>query len=389
MGSSLLIVDQYTLAELQARYKSEDTKARIRSLKNLYRDVGTLPFEIAVMAVSDENCEVRRWMAKNASNLDYSRGESVFDNNIVPVKWNAGIVRTGAMEANGASSIKNLRFILERDSDFLVRALAKANGNIYSSLGDEWMGWFSQSSDLERLALIRNPNVAKGQDLIEKIFDPSDTTLGITQELRKQLCWAFLFNKEGVEWAGRYYGESLLESLSKWKKLDVSNLDLVYCGYRNIDAGDEARAKIYKGCSDDILRIGILEGCPETSLETIELALADSAPNCREFAYSKSIIGPERFKSALSDNDKPALNGLAQNLFLGHTELEEVRDKLFELGDHDGAWRARSAIERLGKGQPPQEASLNGVRPDLSQILTLARWILAGVAVLVLLRIFR
>jgi hypothetical protein len=72
-----------------------------------------------------------------------------------------------------------------------VRASLRENPDLYGGTLSS-QGEFTESTHLERLALVRNPEV--GQLLIEKIFDHEDQELGLTANERERLILAFLTN---------------------------------------------------------------------------------------------------------------------------------------------------------------------------------------------------
>jgi hypothetical protein len=60
------------------------------------------------------------------------------------------------------------------------------------------MPYFHEATHLERLALMRNPELWCGNKLIQRIFDYENQELGLTLEERKELIGAFLANKEAL-----------------------------------------------------------------------------------------------------------------------------------------------------------------------------------------------
>src|SRR5205809_6954258 len=73
------IIDAYTLEELRREYQASDTKGRVRLLRKLYKD-RIPPYKIVLMAVEDQNVEVRQWIARNGEHLDYQDSRDEFPN---------------------------------------------------------------------------------------------------------------------------------------------------------------------------------------------------------------------------------------------------------------------------------------------------------------------
>ena len=138
--------------------------------------VPSLPYEIALLAIEDQDVEVRQWVARHAE-LDY-RGKRH--------------VNEQTNEWVYEFPDKNLADRLKKIPDPFVRASLRENEKVY--LGKEA---FQQANHLERLAFVRNPNVSN--DLIEKIFDPEDKELGINLEQRKELLLAYLTNSQNLD----------------------------------------------------------------------------------------------------------------------------------------------------------------------------------------------
>jgi hypothetical protein len=195
------VLDAYTLEELRRKYTRANAKGRVSLLKELYEQKQDNPiaFEIARMAVEDENVEIREWIAVHGRFLDYrqTRNEGRKDCVEFPEQ--------------------NLEDRLKNDPEPFVRACLRENPTVFSGTGDfYWLPYFQQANHLERLALMRNPEVWSGKDLIKRIFDHENDELGISIEERKELIADFLTNKEALAMLQEYEpwpGEKFLPTL--------------------------------------------------------------------------------------------------------------------------------------------------------------------------------
>ena len=280
------VLDAYTLEELRRKYTRAEAKGHVSLLKELYEENQGNPiaFEIARMAVEDETVEVREWIALHGRFLDYSqtRNEGRKDSIEFPER--------------------NLEDRLKKDPEPFVRACLRENPTAFSGTGDfYWMPYFQQAKHLERLALMRNPEVWCGNDLIKRIFDHENQELGIGFEERKELIAAFLTNKEALAmleewqpWPGEKFLPTLWELASKWPKSSESEgaqrvapmkpVMMPHVVYRYMPASDETKAKIYQAEEDRICRRWILENCTAADVHTLALAVKDKDNVCREMA---------------------------------------------------------------------------------------------------------
>ena len=74
------IIDPYTLEELRREYQNSSARSRISLLRKLCKN-GSLPYEIAALAVEDQNVQVRQWFARHCPHLDY-RESCLVDNQL-------------------------------------------------------------------------------------------------------------------------------------------------------------------------------------------------------------------------------------------------------------------------------------------------------------------
>ncbi|MBI4525445.1 MAG: hypothetical protein HY695_16715 [Deltaproteobacteria bacterium] len=260
---------------------------------------------------------------------------------------------------------------MKNDSDPFVRACLRENPTVFASFFDRWKEYFDEATQLERLALVRNPKVAEDISLfhhavIEKIFDPEDKALAVDLKERRELVIAFLTNNEALarvaedaglgklsgmqrllrnpmageaEYTANTFLSRLWELASKWSK----DSGIPYLVYRYLPANDETKAQAYKTCNEAAWKYAILENCGPDDRETLKLGTQDSDDNhvydCRYLAYSKvTSLEPERLDAILQGNDMSALDGLAHNrsLSVTHSVFERVREisggRLRELG---------------------------------------------------------
>lgn len=282
------IIDAYTLEELRREYSVSDANGRIRLLQRLHKGGRIPPFQIALSAVEDPRVEVRQWMAR-LGYLDYSEQEEEEEEERPP---------------DYEASRPNLAARLKRDPDPFVRACLRENPTVFG-IGEDWIECFREATHLERLALVRNPEV--DDELMRKVFDCEDRELGISLEERGALVRAFLTNQQalsrsksidvrhafdqvmGAETLGALdwvmtsgHFSQLWTLISKWPER-TGNLQ--YAVYRYVNAPDDTKAEVYRVCAEPVWRQAILENCDPDDLQTIELGMKDPDDGCRELAY--------------------------------------------------------------------------------------------------------
>lgn len=248
------LIDAYTLEELQREYQNADAKGRIRLLKKFSRNDQVPPFEIVRLAREDPQVEVRQWIARHGKSL--------------PEAWaNSPAERYQRRTAGHGESLPETG--LGNDPDPFVRACLRENPHVFGSIFfEDWKEYFHEATPLERLALVRNPNV--NEELIEKIFDSDDKELDIDLAARMKLVCAFLTNtefltKQAIEagltgdpltptdsdiwtsgWSSHSAGKflsTLWEYASKWPQ--EARYWLLYV-YQYVPCPDETKAKIYQ-----------------------------------------------------------------------------------------------------------------------------------------------
>jgi hypothetical protein len=261
------------------------------SLKDLYdHDLQRgkpVPYEIALMAVEDPEVEVRQWIARHGRYLDYSERKFV-DNDLVY-----------------EHTERNLEERLKQDPDPFVCASLRENPNVFCEIFTDAEKDFRESTYMERLALMRNPEIWRHDRLLKKVFDHQDQELGIEQKEREELVLAFLTNGQTLarlqKEAGlsersdrlsdygynKHFAESLLSSLwelaAKWPadKLPAPVPGLIYL---YLPVGDKTKEKIYEECNETVLRRLILESCSKRDVETLKLGVRDKDEDCASIA---------------------------------------------------------------------------------------------------------
>jgi hypothetical protein len=338
--------DPYIVAEVRARYAAADADGRIALLRELYEERDAQPpFEVIAAAACDPFLSVRRWLARNGRSLDHGRsGHSV-----------------------GSGENRNLIDVLKADSDDLVRASLRENPDIFGfiALTDKVMEWFRESSRMERLALVRNPNL--NEDFVALLFDSTDTTLAVTLRERAELCLAVLTNGaffdraitdsgltgsypwDGWTW---YTAERFLkrvwEHAATWPEGD--DLSVQYAIYTKVPTEDETKAAVYSRSQARILREAILYSPGGYGEELFAVARHDVDESCREVAYARvAHIDDATAEATLTGEDRPALKGLADNRALPPPQRAAVhkraRARLRELGESTSSFEDFDAME--------------------------------------------
>jgi hypothetical protein len=367
-SSRYALIDEYTLEELRRAYQAADASERIQLLEQFPKADDAydskaieLPFEIARMAASDENALVRQWIVRHGTLSDLRR--------------------------RGDAWVDLFRPLVEqliRDPDEFVRACLYENQTVFSSNGAE--NAFICATHVERLALMRNPRVAKAEKLIREIFDPDNKELEeglkIGFEQRKELALAFVSNPEAQKDSRsdldnepyfRVDGYAYFSTRERWAtiwKLAAkwpSESGVPHAVYRSLVTEDEVKAEVYQQSSERGPRISILESCRGDQQTTIKLGISDSDGVCRYIAYSKIWwinLGPAGLEAVLSGDDKEALGGLAQNESLPVEVLEQIASKLEGLGKATGDYLGHSFAERTIDRVRERQSSPTGQLPE-------------------------
>ncbi|MBI4536501.1 MAG: hypothetical protein HY712_00930 [candidate division NC10 bacterium] len=287
------IYDAYTLEEVRREYEASDVVGRIRLLRKVYRTplIGP-PYEIVLRAVEDPNPQLRAWIARHGKILDFRECHSDGD------------------KLTYSLPERNLEGRLQNDPDPFVRACLLENKVICPGLSALWSDFgerFQRSSPLERLALVRNPEVP--ELFIEKLFDYQKKELGISTKERTGLIVAYLTNESLVK-QNKFqrrrktlidetgYDEHLIDYAGGVEQYLLRLWELagtwpaksgIPCAiYETVVAPDSTKAKVYRAQKDPDLRQVILYSCDFRDKETLKLGREDSDSACREAAISTS-----------------------------------------------------------------------------------------------------
>lgn len=359
--SRFSVIDAYTLEELKRDYQYRTPNARIGLIEGLYLNGIIPPYEVARLVVEDQHVQVRQWMARHARHLDYR--EAIDDN-----------------PANGFMfPERNLVDIVRRDPDEFVRACLYENPDVFAHWPqDEWMRLFASGSHLERLAMVRNPNMQGAHNVLEAIFDPDDSRFEMTLDEREQLVNALLISRQVLSekrrkessvfaqpWDARLFSR-LWRLVNKWPKDAKIRRNIhLYVG-----TTIKTKAGIYRQCKQAALRVDILNNIDPDDCDTLELGMKDSDNVCRYLAHTKTrSLNAARFEMVLNSGDVHALAGLAENKNLSIKQLEQVKERLFTLGAHEEARWASENIEYLrtleSTNDPDKLFGIHNKNPEL------------------------
>jgi hypothetical protein len=345
--SRYTIVDDYILEELKRRYGSSTARERIELISGLYDNGIMPPYELALLVVDDPSVEVRQWFARHAKHLDYR--DSVID----------------GTPHSALDELRNLAERLKEDEDEFVRACLYENPAMFSGSGyDEWKRIFMDATHMERLALVRNPNMQSIHKLLDAIFDPENTELDISLDEREQFVNALLMSRQALTenyrrgtsvipqpWDARLFSR-LWRLINKWPKDSRVQRNI----YLYIGTTIKTKAGIYRQCKQPVFRADLLRSVDPDDSDTLELGMKDPDERCRFLAYAKAHnLSSARVEHVLDSSDIYALLGLAENEHLTIRQLEQIKDRLFGLGAHEEARLASETIERVKSQQPPTD----------------------------------
>lgn len=337
------IVDEYTLEELKRRYHTSSPRERIELILGMYQTGIIPPYALARLAVDDQHVEVRQWMARHARHLDYREPQ----------------------DGGYRYPERNLIERVQQDTDSFVIACLYENPDIFARADEaEWHQMFSRASHLERLAMVRNPNLQSAHRLLEAIFDPDDESYGLSLDQREQLVNALLISRQALSenhrkgasifaqpWDAKLFSR-IWRLINKWPKDAKIKRNI----YLYVGTTIKTKAGIYRQCRQAALRADILRNIDFDDSDTLELGMKDSDDLCRYLAHSKAKnFNAARFEIILNKDDIHALSGLAENPHLSLSQLEQVKDRLFTLGAHEEARWASETIDRIRKRRAPAD----------------------------------
>lgn len=283
--------DAYTIQELLSRYTGADSEGRIRLLHRLYRDELTPPIEVALLAVGDENAEVRRWFARHAR-LYKDQGS------------------------------RSLLRRMQGDADPFVRACLRENPTVVSTFDfiNDWREIFQRATHLERLALVRNPKLIEA--LVERLVDPEDKELELEDHPRQELVLALLTNagylgrqkQRLAQAATRDDAAAHLTRLWDLAARWPAETEVTINVFQYLDAPDATRKRHYQASREAVVRRAIVESCDEDDADTLLWATTDRVNVCRRGAWARIRRPPsDLLQAALASDDREALEGLAEN----------------------------------------------------------------------------
>jgi hypothetical protein len=231
------VEDEYVVSEMILLYKAANALKRIELLAEWHQSPIRLPFEVAKLAVEDQDESVRYWMARHARDLDYREGPR-------------------SDEPDDKHTELNLEARLRADPVPIIRAAVLENPRLvhpHDHFHDR-AAHLAAMSQLERLAYMRNPALSwVGHAQI--IAD-----MPIPMHERQQLILVLLTNRAFVDGSHRWTWEDdfakLWDTLSRWPPSHAQSEF-----FRRIYAPDSTKEDVYKACQKSYVRIAILEGC--------------------------------------------------------------------------------------------------------------------------------
>jgi hypothetical protein len=252
------------------------------------------------MAVEDENISVRQWIAGHGTGLDYR--ELILQSEV-------------SKAATGTRYMyrfpdRNLEERLRKDPDPFVRARLRENPDVYGSFFLSGMErHLIEATHLERLALMRNPEMGLPNPLIERILDLEDQHLSITPQQRTDLVMAYLTNPRAIQESHR---STFVDGFGdyQWRK-HFSKLWKLVSAWPN---DNKIRELFYRyiGIPDEALAADIIHR---------------------------------------ADKDKDTLWALAENESLSASLLRSIKARLIYLGEDKGT------VESLAR---PQKSTYEG-----------------------------
>jgi hypothetical protein len=320
MPSRYQYADAYTLEELRREYLGSDTRRRIRLLRRHVRS-SDLPNGILATALRDDHVEVRQWLARHAPLSDTAREQ------------------------------------LLKDPDSFVRACVWENPEClpYKNFAVDWATAFEGCTHLERLALMRNPQVPK--ELIERVFDPADSALAIDVADRHQLALAALTNEtffenmkrdaaqgqnpvpgDGSTW---YRADKFLKDIWEFASAWPEEATIRHLTYLQVPAEDATKARWYQKAPTG-MRGAILENCGPGDRETLELGMKDEgelgALRRRQAYATIGYLTDGELHALMSGTDADALDAACCNKSLSLHARRKLLRRLREIGHYDEPW---------------------------------------------------
>ncbi len=159
------VQDGLTLREVIRILKAGNTEVKIDLIKKLAPH-DAIPLELAKIITSDSEPEIRRTLASYAHSMYY---------------WPLN-------HSIGQKPEFDIAEVLRKDEDELVRCALYENPSFAFGVKD-----FSAASHIERLALVRNPEIIP--HIIVKIYEPDDKDFNLADKERLELVQAYCTNR--------------------------------------------------------------------------------------------------------------------------------------------------------------------------------------------------
>ncbi len=336
------VADGYTLKELLELYEAKTLQEKVSLIEELSK-ADAIPTKLARVILNDKFPQPRRALAKRTPSLVYEDNQG---------------------ELNLAEEIL-------KDADELVRCSMYENPTLRPSAEH-----FCKASHIERLAMVRNPNV--DTELVSKIYDPEDKNLSLSDADRTELVRAFCTNREIVTetnkdvfdhedfWDAAFsvmsYGD-LWEKALKWlnRNNEIVRLTIRAFGTR----GDKA-VETYGALKDKkyvSLRRAIFENPAvqqtdsEKAFQYTELLQAGLTDEDEWIRYASIADHPslskEEVERILGTKNKWEFRGLVFNRHLSKESMQLVFEKLEEFDLY--TTERRAFIDRYYAKQSPED----------------------------------
>jgi hypothetical protein len=296
--------DAYTQALIMSEIDARpDAVERVNFLATLRRAGTSFSLELVGRLLKDDSPKVRAWVAANVST--HFKDYTDFDNSVVLADYEDQI---------------------RSDPDPLVRASLWRNTDCQQlpwtmmRLAEGWQGQLKGMTQLERLCLMRNPDLSF--KYLVALIDADTTQLGITRKEHADMIYAGVINPR-VLWSSRHHGRdywvafgdpnSPFEEFGEMWQLSLERwMDLPFVPYsilRFVQTTQEVKLAIYEkllkwpeDAGPQQFREVIIKGCdPFTDRDLLKVAWDDPDKECREAARER--VG--RLTKFVGVSDKP------------------------------------------------------------------------------------
>jgi hypothetical protein len=291
--------DAYALALLEAETAaSADAREAKRFLARAYQTLGAyLPQTVCDVAVGNPDAFVRTWAASHIALVrrDYSRLDRSTSE-----KYSEGL--------ENAPVTRDYRALLQNDPDPLVRAAILSNPETnepfvgWLGVAENWKQRFLALSQLERLALMRVPDLSASLALAIMKVSPSE--LGTLEAEYVEAMSVAVLNpnlversrRQGRDWYSVFgdasspmdeFGEMWELAATTWLKSNP----VPYCVFSFIQTKASIKLAIYQrlsGEENEVFREAIISGCePGEDRELLSIGLEDSRRSIVEAAIER------------------------------------------------------------------------------------------------------